>query len=83
MFPSSFPLIAAGEGALGLAVRCPHCRRTSLNLVSQPHVDLPFHNDREVGVIEHLFADDALRTLEEFTADLWSATFDARRLTLG
>ncbi len=82
VFPSSFTLLAAGEGSVGLAVRCPHCRALSLNLVSQPHVDLPFHNDREVGVVEHLFADDALRTVDEFGAELWSSSFDARRLAL-
>ena len=82
VFPSSFTLLAAGEGSVGLAVRCPHCRALSLNLVSQPHVDLPFHNDRRVGVVEHVFADDALRTVEEFRAELWSSSFDARRLAL-
>ena len=82
VFPSSFALIAAGAGSVGLAVRCPHCRRLSLNLVSQPHVDVPFHNDREIGVIEHVFADDAVSTLEAFRAELWSASFDARRLAL-
>ena len=82
VFPSSFALLAAGGATVGLAVRCPSCRRLSLNLVSHPHVDLPFHNDREIGVVEHLFADDALATLEEFRAELWSSTFDARRLAL-
>jgi hypothetical protein len=82
-FPSSFTLLAPGEGAVGLAVRCPHCRRLSLNLVSQPHVDLPFHNDREVGVVEHVFAEDAMQMLEEFSAELASSSFDARRLSLG
>jgi hypothetical protein len=82
VFPSSFALLAAGAGSVGLAVRCPHCHGLSLNLVSQPHVDLPFHNDREVGVVEHVFADDALRALDEFTAELWSSSFDARRLAL-
>jgi hypothetical protein len=81
-FPSSFALLTAGGGSVGLAVRCPHCRRLSLNLVSQPHVDLPFHNDREIGVVEHVFAEDALATQEEFAAELWSASFDARRLEL-
>jgi hypothetical protein len=83
VFPSAFALLAPGEGAVGLAVRCPHCRRLSLNLVSEPHVDVPFHNDRHVGVVEHVFADDALETLEAFRAELWSASFDARRLALG
>jgi len=82
VFPSSFALITGEGSSLGLAVRCPHCRRLSLNLVSQPHVDVPFHNDRAVGVIEHVFAEDALQTLEEFRAELWSGSFDARRLAL-
>jgi hypothetical protein len=82
VFPSSFTLLTATDETVGLAVRCPSCRRLSLNLVSRPHVDLPFHNDREIGVVEHLFLDDALATVEEFQAELWSSSFDARRLTL-
>jgi hypothetical protein len=80
--PSFFFLLTPGDGTLGLAVRCPACRRMSVNLVSHEHVDLPFHNDREVGVVEHLFPDDAHATIEEFRAELWSAAFDTRRLTL-
>jgi hypothetical protein len=53
-----------------------------VNLVSNEHVDLPFHNDREVGVVEHVFAGDVEPTVEEFRAELWSASFDARRLDL-
>ena len=64
-------------------MRCPVCSGVSVNLVSEQHVDLPFHNDREIGVIEHLFAADAQRTLEEFTSELYSARFDGRRLALG
>ena len=82
VFPSFFFLLTPGDGALGLAVRCPACQRMSVNLVSHEHVDLPFHNDREIGVVEHLFHDDMHATIEEFRAQLWSATFDARRLTL-
>jgi hypothetical protein len=82
VFPSSFTLLTATEGTVGLAVRCPSCRRLSLNLVSHPHVDVPFHNDREVGVVEHMFAADSSVTVEEFQAELWSASFDARRLAL-
>jgi hypothetical protein len=80
VFPSAFFLIAPGDGSLGLAVRCPTCARTSVNLVSRQHVDLPFHNDSEIGVVRHVFADDALATLEAFSAELYSAEFDARRL---
>jgi hypothetical protein len=82
VFPSSFFLLAPGDGALGLAVRCPACSRTSVNLVSQPHVDLPFHNDAHVGVVRHVFPEDAARTLEAFAEELHSADFDLRRLDL-
>src|SRR5436190_6897919 len=83
VFPSSFSLLAPGlsEG-VGVAVRCPVCRQTSINLVSEPHVDLPFHNDARVGVVEHVFEADAARAVEEFTVELYSGRFDERRLTL-
>jgi hypothetical protein len=83
--PSAFFLLAPGgrETRMGLAVRCPACDRMSVNLVSHQHVDLPFHNDAEVGVVEHVFAADARLTVEEFHAELYSASFDARRLQLG
>ena len=61
-------LLAPGDALLGLAVRCPVCDALSVNLVSQPHVDVPFWNDARVGVVEHVFADDAVPTLEEFRA---------------
>jgi hypothetical protein len=82
VFPSSFLLLSPGGRSLGLAVRCPSCARTSVNLVSHQHVDLPFHNDREIGVVEHVFAEDALTTFEAFRAELYSSAFDSRRLTL-
>ena len=82
VFPSSFSLLAPGERSLGLAVRCPVCGRLSVNLVSHAHVDLPFHNDREIGVVEHVFSDDLLETIATFRAELWSSSFDARRLEL-
>ncbi len=43
---------------------------------------MPFHNDREVGVLEHVFAPDADHVVEQFSAELYSAHFDARRLGL-
>jgi hypothetical protein len=43
---------------------------------------VPFHNDREVGVLEHLFGGDAERIVEHFAAELYSASFDTRRLSL-
>ena len=82
VFPSSFFLLAPGDGSLGIAVRCPACQRTSVNLVSHEHVDVPWHNDAEIGVVEHLFAEDLERTIEEFREELYSAGFDARRIDL-
>lgn len=84
VFPSSFLLLAPGGrgGAVGLAVRCPSCGALSVNLVSHAHVDVPFHNDVAIGVVEHFFAEDALRTIAEFHAELYSASFDDRRLFL-
>jgi hypothetical protein len=82
--PSSFFLLAPSGHAsgVGIAVRCPTCSQTSINIVSEPHVDLPFHNDAEIGVVEHVFAADAARAIEEFADELYSAQFDSRRLTL-
>src|SRR6478735_5277983 len=84
VFPSAFRLLAPASSGdrVGLAVRCPVCSKVSVNLVSRAHVDVPFVNDREVGVVEHLFAEDATATAEEFHAELWSGSFDARRLAL-
>jgi hypothetical protein len=84
VFPSSFRLLAPGThgGSLGIAVRCPDCSRVSVNLVSSEHVDVPFHNDAEIGVVEHVFAEDVARSLEEFRAQLYSTDFDTRRLLL-
>jgi len=84
VYPSAFRLLtdSGPRDRVGVAVRCPVCGRVSVNLVSREHVDLPFHNDREVGVVRHVFADDAAATIDAFTEELYSASFDARRLTL-
>jgi hypothetical protein len=84
VFPSAFKLLApsAGDDRVVLAVQCPVCGRSSVNLVSREHVDVPFVNDREVGVVEHVFHDDAASAVAEFQAELYSASFDARRLNL-
>ncbi len=82
MFPSSFFVLAPGDGSLGLAVHCPACNKTSVNLVSPEHVDLPFHNDAEVGVVPFVFPEDSEAIVSEFRSELDSASFDARRLFL-
>ena len=82
VFPSSFVAVAPGDTWIGLAVRCPACGALSVNLVSQAHVDLPFANDDRIGVVDHVFAEDALRSLEVFHSELHSSRFDERRLHL-
>jgi hypothetical protein len=84
VFPSAFRLLAEGAAAdrVGVAVGCPVCGKVSVNLVSRAHLDVPFHNDREIGVVEHVFEPDAHATLAEFRAELYSSAFDNRRLGL-
>ena len=84
VFPSSFVLLAPAEGAeaVGVAIRCPVCSSVSINLVTAEHLDVPFHNDRRIGVVEHVFSDDLARTFEDFRAELYSTSFDTRRLGL-
>ncbi len=47
--PSSFRLLAPLPETVAVAVRCPACDSTSINLVTPPHVDVPFHSDATVG----------------------------------
>jgi hypothetical protein len=82
VFPSSFRALGAGEDRIGLAVECPSCSRTSVNLVTHRHVDVPFYNDRKVDVVEHIFSGDRETTLEAFRLELVSGRFDARRRDL-
>ena len=80
VFPSSFFLLAASDDAVGVAVKCPACARTSVNLVTHSHVDLPFHNDPEIGVVRHVFWDEPLEG--GLVPLLESGDVDGRRLDL-
>ena len=83
MFPSAFSLLAPGAARSGSVSGARYCRQLSVNLVSPPHVDLPFHNDREIGVVEHVFGGRRCsRRSRGSRAELWSSRFDARRLDL-
>jgi hypothetical protein len=82
VFPSSFRALGAGDDRIGLAVECPSCSRTSVNLVTHRHVDVPFYNDPKVDVVEHIFSGDRETTLEAFRLELDSGRFDARRRDL-
>jgi hypothetical protein len=82
VFPSAFRLLAPAEERVGVAVRCPDCGATSVNLVSHRHVDEPFYNDPRVDVIEHIFGADREALVTAFTDELDSGAFDARRRDL-
>jgi hypothetical protein len=53
-----------------------------VNVVTHRHVDEPFYNDADVGVVEHVFGVDADALVAAFRAELDSGAFDARRLGL-
>jgi hypothetical protein len=80
--PSAFRVLSGGGDELGLAVECPACAHTTVNVVSPEHVDVPFYNDRHVGVVEHIFAADQELSLAAFRAELLSSAFDAGRREL-
>src|SRR4030095_15893688 len=85
VFPSAFVVLApSGSGEeVGLAVRCPVCGSVSINLVTARHLDVPFHNEREVGGVVATGCPPALgRVVRDFAAELSSARFDSRRLAL-
>lgn len=82
VFPSSFRALAAADTRIGVAVRCPGCSGTSVNLVSARHVDEPFYNDARVAVVEHVFTADQESIAAAFAAELHSDAFDARRVEL-
>ena len=77
-FPSAFRLLAASGRDVGVAVRCPACESTSVNVVTRRHVDEPFFHDRRVTVVEHAFAPDGEETLAAFRAALASGSFASR-----
>jgi hypothetical protein len=80
--PSSFRLLEHAIASVAVAVRCPACGSTTINLVSSSHLDVPFHSDASVGVVAHVYEEGALRTIDVFRAELERAEFDSRRLAL-
>ena len=79
--PSSFALIAPGDGLPGVAVRCPACAAVSVNLVTHEHLDVPFVNDARVGSCPCVPGGCATGS-GGIRAELRSARFDERRLDL-
>jgi hypothetical protein len=80
--PSAIALIAPGEGRFGVAVRCPACSTISVNLVTRAHVDIPFWNDRQVTVLDHVFEEPRLHAVDAFREELSSTRFGEMRMDL-
>ena len=78
VFPSAFQLVAPGLDGIVLGARCPGCGRTSVNVVSETHLDVPFYSDPEIGVVEDVFSSD-LRPLELAEALAATASGTARQ----
>ena len=81
-FPSAFRALAPADDRVGLAVDCPACAVTSINLVTHRHVDEPFYSDPRVDVVEHVFRHDRDDLVAAFREELESGAFDARRRRL-
>jgi hypothetical protein len=87
VWPSSLAMVAPGEagrdGVVGVAMSCPGCGEVSLNLVSGPHLDVPFYHDKVVRYVDRPFGDGRDLTVEGFHHQLHSARFDSERADLG
>jgi hypothetical protein len=82
VYPSCLLLVLPHEQAgdlVGVAMQCPGCGHTSVNLVTAPHLDVPFYHDQVVRYVERPFGDARDLTLERFHAQLHSARFDIER----
>lgn len=82
VFPSALQAVApADHHCVGIAVRCPSCQRISANTVSPEHLDMPFHNDPAVGVVQRELP-DADHVLEDLLRELVAVGATPRRMTL-
>jgi len=77
-FPSSIALVAPSRDAelVGVAVACSNCGRTSVNLVTRPHLDVPFFNDPVVRYLDGPLDDGADLTIKRFHERLQGARAD-------
>ena len=84
VFPSCLVAVSPHDRGdlVGVAMACPSCGQTTLNLVSHPHLDVPFFHDRVVHFVDRPFGDARDLTLDQFHDRLHSASFDAARADL-
>jgi hypothetical protein len=83
VFPSCLTLVSpAASDLVGVAMHCPTCGQLSLNVVTESHLDVPFHHDQVIKILERPFGDVRDLTVERFHAELHSAGFDTERARL-
>ena len=82
MTPPPFASSPAARTSSASPSSAPAAARTSVNVVSREHLDVPFYNDRRVGVVEHIFARDRELAVSAFRDELDSGAFDAFRRDL-
>lgn len=68
VYPSAFRQLFPDGGRMVVAITCPACARTSANLVSHDHLDVPFYSDGEVEVGERVYPDG--EAARELVADI-------------
>jgi hypothetical protein len=78
--PSAIALIAPEGERFGVAVRCPSCATVSVNLVSREHVDIPFWNDPQVAVLDHVFRGPRADDVDALGRELASIELDERTI---
>src|SRR3990170_1757006 len=69
---------AAHPAVYGVRFSC-NCGEVHSGLVSQEHVDVPFYSDREVEVIEHVFARGGEEQVAALADELASGEYGASR----
>ena len=81
-FPSAFRLLSPGADGVGVAVRCPSCSRTSVNLVTRRAPRRPVLQRSACRRNRARLPPDHELTLAAFREELDSSSFDARRRRL-
>lgn len=83
VFPSAFRVLRPLDRRMIVAVRCPACGETSLNLVSCEHLDVPFHSDHEIEVAERLVGEEEGDRMDELAEGLARGSIGLRSESLG
>lgn len=79
VFPSAFRILAPRRERMLVAVRCPSCAKTSVNVVSHGHLDLPFCSDAAVDVVDCVLDPGGEDELTELVEELRGAPLACTR----